>query len=422
MGESLLRSCDSKLLKAERFVKEFEGLEGKLKFDCNRLGRPLEYGRSGDQKAISNDNEAYKDKCSRARRWWSHGSTIALLRDCRVHAACEVKAGIHALRMRLRTRRPGKEISMKKAVAMVVAICAVCVALPSRAQVKMTRDQILFYTSEWKGDRFPDGRPKLPDALLKRAVDMTIEDVWEYLRAHGYRNQYEGGWQALHMDKPFAGRALTAQYMPTRPDMQKAITAEGKAEGRVSGTNSWPINELQIGDVYVADGFGKVIEGTLIGSNLGNAVAAHTHTGFVFDAGIRDQEENREIPDFNGFYRGYDPSAWADMELTGINVPVRIGRAVVLPGDLVLAKPEGVLFVPAILAEDAISTAEFTALTDDYNFELNREGKNGAQFEGGWTPAKYDAFAKWIDAHPDKLKMPRSEFDALLAKAKQPRP
>jgi len=308
---------------------------------------------------------------------------------------------------------------VKKLIGMAAGICALLLAIPLPAQVKMSRDQILFYTSEWKGDRFPDGRPKLPDALLKRAQDMTIEDVWEYLRDHGYRNQFEGGWQALHIDKPFAGRALTAQYMPTRPDMQKAILGEGKAEGRVGATNSWPINELQQGDVYVADGFGKIIEGTLIGSNLGNAVAAHTHTGFVFDAGIRDQEENREIPNFNGFYRGYDPSAWADMELTGINVPVRIGRAVVLPGDLVLAKPEGVLFIPAILAEDAISSAEFTALTDDYNFELNQEGKNGAQFEGGWTPAKYDAFAKWIDAHPEKLKMARSEFDALLVKAKE---
>jgi len=139
----------------------------------------------------------------------------------------------------------------------------------------------------------------------------------------------------------------------------------------------------------------------------------------VFDAGIRDQEENREIPNFNGFYRGYDPSAWADMELTGINVPVRIGRAVVLPGDLVLAKPEGVLFIPAILAEEAIAHAEFTSLTDEFNFELNKSGANGAQFEGGWTAAKYDAFAKWIDAHPDKLKMERSEFNDLLTKAKQ---
>jgi regulator of RNase E activity RraA len=308
---------------------------------------------------------------------------------------------------------------MKKALGAILAICALLWAVPAFSQVKMTRDQMLFYTSEWKGDRFPDGRPKLPDSLIERAKDMTIEDLWEYLRDHGYRNQFETGWQALHIDKPFAGRALTAQYMPTRPDMARAIAAEGKAEGRVSGNNSWPIAELQIGDVYVADGFGKIIEGTLIGSNLGNGIAAHTHTGFVFDAGIRDQEENREIPNFNGFYRGYDPSAWADMELTSINAPIRIGRAIVLPGDLVLAKAEGVLFVPAILAEDAVSHAEFTALTDAYNFEQNQQGKNGGQFEGGWNAAKYDAFAKWIDAHPEKLKMPRSEFDALLAKAKE---
>jgi regulator of RNase E activity RraA len=309
---------------------------------------------------------------------------------------------------------------MKRVISTMLLVCALLWVSPAFGQVKMTRDQMLFYTSDWKGDRFPDGRPKLPDSLLKRAVDLSIEDVWEYLRGQGYNNQFESGWQALHIEKPFAGRALTAQYMPTRPDMAKAIAAEGKAEGRVSGNNSWPINELQIGDVYVADGFGKVIEGTLIGSNLGNGIAAHTHTGFIFDGGIRDQEENREIPNFNGFYRGYDPSAWANMELTAINAPIRIGRAIVLPGDLVLAKTEGVLFIPAILAEDAISAAEFTGLTDAYNFELNRTGKNGAQFEGGWTPEKYDAFAKWIDAHPELLKMPRSEFDALLAKAKAP--
>ena len=211
-------------------------------------------------------------------------------------------------------------------------------------------------------------------------------------------------------------------YKRQRADMAKAIAAEGKTEGRVSGNNSWPINELQIGDVYVADGFGKIIEGTLIGSNLGNGIAAHTHTGFVFYAGIRDQEENREIPNFNGFYKGYDPSAWAQMELTSINAPIRIGRAVVLPGDLVLAKTDGVIFIPAILAEDAVSHAEFTNLMDDYNFELNREGKNGAEFEGGWTPAKFNGLSKYIDAHPEKLKMPRSEFDALMAEALKPRP
>lgn len=302
---------------------------------------------------------------------------------------------------------------------MTKLIVAVFIAgLPLFAQIKQTKAQITFYTSEWKGERFPDGRPKISDDLLKRALDVSIEDVWSYLRGEGYVNQFEGDWQALHKEKPFAGRALTAQFMPSRPDMVAAVQGEGKAEGRVSGTNSWVINELQMGDTMVVDGYGKIVEGTIIGSNLGSGIAAHTHSGFIFYAGIRDAEENREIANLNGVYKGYDPSAWAQMNLTGINVPVRIGRAVVLPGDLVVAKQDGVIFIPASLASAAIARAEFTNLQDAFNFELNKEGKNGAEFEGGWTPAKLDALGKWVEAHPDKLKMTRAEFNGLLEQYK----
>lgn len=300
----------------------------------------------------------------------------------------------------------------------ILAVLVVTTVLGARAfaQVKQTREQIMFYTSDWNGPRFPDGRPKIPDDLLQRALNVSTEDIWEYLESKGYDNQFESGWVALHPDKPFSGRALTTQYMPSRPDISKAEAAEGKAEGRIpfSMNNSWPIAELVQGDVYVADGYGKIIDGTLIGSNLGNGIAAHTHNGFVFNGGIRDQAENREIPDFNGFYKGYDPSAWRQEELTCINCPIRIGRATVLPGDLVIANKEGVLFVPAILAEDAISSAEVTNLMDGYNFELNQEGKNGAEFEGGWNAKKFAGFKQWVAAHPDKLKMPQDEFDKLV--------
>ncbi len=300
-----------------------------------------------------------------------------------------------------------------------VAICVLAAgAVSAQAQVKMSKEQILFYTAEWKGERFADGRPKIPDSLLERAKNVTLEDLWDFLQGKGYRCQYENGWQALHLDKPMAGRALTAQYMPARPDMVAAIKAEGQAEKRVGGTNMWPINELQVGDVYVADGFGKIVEGTLIGSNLGSGIAAHSHTGFVFDAGIRDVEENKEIQNLNGFYRASDPSAWKDMTLTAINAPVRIGRATVLPGDLVIAKQDGILFVPAVLASAAVASAEMTNLEDAFNFELNSKGTNGAEFEGGWNAAKYDAFAKWIDQHPDKLKMTKEEFNAELSRRK----
>jgi len=302
---------------------------------------------------------------------------------------------------------------MLKLLAPILA-GAMVLAVPAVAQVKQTREQMMFYTAQWKGERFADGRPKVSDDLLKRVVDVSVEDLWDYLRDKGYNCLFDTGFQMLHPEKPFAGRALTAQYMPLRRDMYEAITAEGKREGRVSGNNSWPIAELQIGDMYVADGFGKIVEGTLIGSNLGSGIATHSHTGFVFDAGIRDAEENRELENMNGLYRAYDPSAWKDMTLTSINAPIRIGRATVLPGDLVLAKREGVIFIPAYLAEDAVSHAEFINLEDAFNFDLNRRGANGGEFEGGWTPKKYDAFVQWINANPSKLRMSRAEFDGIL--------
>ena len=312
---------------------------------------------------------------------------------------------------------------MKKLILTALAACTIFAALPAFAQIKMTKEQMMFYTSEWKGERFADGRPKLPDDLLQRAVSTTIEDLQGYLRSQGYNNVYEGGWQALHIEKPFAGRALTAQFMPLRPDMRTAIAAAGKAEGRQAGigTNSWVISELQMGDTMVADGYGKVFQGTFIGSNLGSAIAAHTHSGFIFDAGIRDREENSEIPNLNGFYRGYDPGAWSEMQLTGINVPVRIGHVTVLPGDLILAKQDGMVVIPSHLAAAAIGRAEFTQLEDMYNFELNRTGANGGMLEGGWTPEKYAGLAKWVEAHPDKLKMSRAEFAAMVAEASKRR-
>src|ERR1700688_1507247 len=173
---------------------------------------------------------------------------------------------------------------MKKIILIILIACAAMGSSTAFAQVKQTKEQLMFYTSEWKGDRFPDGRPKIPDNLLERALDVSIEDVWDYLRGQGYVNQFEAGWQALHIEKPFAGRALTAQFMPRRPDMAAAVAAEGKSEGRVSGTNSWVINELKMGDTMVADGYGKRIEGTITGSNLVSCIAAHKLTGFIFAA------------------------------------------------------------------------------------------------------------------------------------------
>lgn len=282
-------------------------------------------------------------------------------------------------------------------------------------QIQSTKEQILVYTSLWKGERFPDGRPKVSDDLVKRLANISLEEAWGVLRNEGYNNQFEEGWQIIHPEKPLAGRVVTAQYMPSRPDMDNPIKAKGKAEGRSGAPNSWPIDLLQNGDVYVADGFSKIVDGTLIGDNLGNSIYTKSKTGVVFDAGVRDLEGLEEIDGFVGFVRGYDPSYIKEVMLTGMNYPIRIGRATVLPGDLVLGKKEGVIFIPAHLAQKVIITAEFIAMKDDFSHQRLREGKyTPGEIDQGWTENIKQDFLQWIKDNPAKVPMPKVELDAFL--------
>ena len=234
----------------------------------------------------------------------------------------------------------------------------------SEAQFFNSAEELIYLTQEWEGERFDDGRPKVPDEILERVGKVSIEEAWGVLRSKGYNNQFEGNWEILHDEVPVVGRVLTASYMPKRPEVMDRLTAKGHEMGRVGAMNSWPIDALTQGDVYVADGFGKVVDGTLIGDNLGNAIFANSGNGVVFDAGSRDMEGLAEIEGFNAFVRGWDPSYLTESMLMGINVPIRIGRAIVFPGDVVLAKKTGVLFIPAHLAEEVVDRAEFIMIRD----------------------------------------------------------
>lgn len=276
-------------------------------------------------------------------------------------------------------------------------------------------EEMRFYTADWSGPRSPDGRPQVPDALLQRVKAISIEEAWGVLRNEGYHNQFEGGWVMLHPDEAFVGRALTAQYRPLRPDINTRLLAQGKAEGRIGPSNSWPIDMLQKGDVYVADGFGKIVNGTLIGDNLGNSIFAKSGTGVVFDAGARDIEGLEAIEGFNACVRGFDPTYLMESMLMGINVPVRIGQVTVFPGDVVLAKKEGVIFIPPHLLEKVVIQSEFIKLRDQFGHQRLREGTyTPGQIDTRWTDAIKADFLRWLDQHPELLPMTRSELDAYL--------
>ena len=303
---------------------------------------------------------------------------------------------------------------MKTKLIFATAIL-LALGLNSKAQFFNTPEELIYYTSEWTGERFDDGRPKVSDEILERMAKVSIEEAWGILRAKGYHSQFDGNWVILHEDQAVVGRAMTAKYMPKRTELMDRLTEKGHDLGRIGASNSWPIDVLQMGDVYVADGFGKVINGTLIGDNLGNAIYAKSGNGVVFDGGSRDMAGLSKIEGFNAFVRGFDPSFLTESMLMGINVPIRIGRATVLPGDVVLAKKTGVLFIPAHLAEEVVDQSEFIMLRDMFGIKMLKEGVyTPGQIDGRWSDEVKEAFLMWVENNPNELPMTKAALDDYL--------
>jgi regulator of RNase E activity RraA len=234
--------------------------------------------------------------------------------------------------------------------------------------IQPSREDQIALTAQNPFERFADGRPRVPDDLLERMKLVTVEEAWSVLREHGYDRQFEGGWLQTHPGTTLVGRAVTAQFLPQRPDYHEAIQQAGLAEGRgkVGGQNSWIIETLELGDVMVVDIFGKIKDGTVVGDNLGTAVRTRTRAGAVIDGGIRDYTGLVKLENVNFFVRGVDPTAIADVTLAGINIPIRIGGVTVLPGDVILGTPTGMIVIPPHLVVQVVERSEDLRVRDEF--------------------------------------------------------
>lgn len=257
-------------------------------------------------------------------------------------------------------------------------------------RIAPTKEDLVELTSAWTGDRFPDGRPRVPDDVLARLRRATTEQAWGTMRREGYERQFSGGWRESHPGTIMVGRAVTSQFLPHRPDFDAVTVAAGAREGNMEPDkqNSWIIDTLQTDDVMVTDIFGKIQDGTVLGDNLSTAVASRTGVGAVIDGGVRDFQGIMELEGVNFFFRDVDPTAIKNVTLAGINLPIRIGTATVLPGDIVLGTPSGLIFIPPHLAETVAERAEDVHVRDIF-------GKLRLS-EGTYTPAEIDV-GKWAD-------------------------
>lgn len=242
---------------------------------------------------------------------------------------------------------------------------------------RLTRDQMIRYTAKNPYDRFEDGRPKVPDKLLERVKGLSLEEAWGILMSKGYRHQFAGwDFEILHPNQKLVGRAVTAQYLPLRPDLSEVLEADAKAAGRPSGANQKVIDLLQLNDVPVVDLMGAVPGHNFGGDNLQAAVYGRTHTGAVIDGTIRDVEGIGELPT-QIFFKKAHPAAVSEVMVVGINIPVKVGEAVVIPGDVVLGNREGVIFIPPHLVKEIVDAADLTHIHDEWTKDkfMTEKGK-----------------------------------------------
>ncbi len=267
-------------------------------------------------------------------------------------------------------------------------------------RIEPTKDALCELTEAWRGERFGSGRPRVPDEVLDGLRLATTEEAWSALHEAGYPRQFAGGWCRTHPENVLVGRAVTAQFVPHRPDLDAVVVAAGAREGHHEGDrqNSWVIELLEPGDVLVVDIFGKVVEGTVVGDNLGTAVASRIGVGAVIDGGVRDLQGLRRLGGgVNFFYRAADPTPIRGVTLAGVNLPIRIGDATVLPGDVVLGTETGVSVIPAQLAADVAAASEDTRVRDAFGKQRLAERRyTSAQIDvATWSEEIEADFQQW---------------------------
>ncbi len=252
-----------------------------------------------------------------------------------------------------------------RSIALLCVVIA-SASLPCGGQLlRLTREQMVQYTAKNPFERFPDGRPKVPDALLERVKKLSVEEAWGVLRDKGYHYQYAGDFQILHPGAKLVGRAFTAQYLPYRPDVAEVLAAEAKASGRPPGNSQQVADALQLNDVPVVALMGAAAGHNFGGDNIHAAVYGATRTGAVVDGTIRDLEGIYELPT-QIYYKAPHPAAVSGVTVVGFNIPVQISGAVVMPGDVVLGDRTGVIFIPPHLVEEIVEKAEADRFKDEW--------------------------------------------------------
>jgi regulator of RNase E activity RraA len=235
---------------------------------------------------------------------------------------------------------------------------------------------------------------KLSDATRNKLKTVSTATVATALFKRGLRIQMIQDVHPLGADQPtLVGEAFTLRYMPAREDLNKIDVFRDRAHPQRKA-----IEDCPPGAVLVMDSR-KDARAASAGAILVTRLMKRGCAGVITDGGFRDSAEIAKLG-FPAYH--HRPSAPTNLTLhqaIEINVPIGCGDAPVFPGDVILGDSDGVIVIPAHLADEiADETVEMTAFEDFVTEEVGK-GRSILGLYPPTDPQSLTDFAAWRKAN-----------------------
>ena len=213
------------------------------------------------------------------------------------------------------------------------------------------------------------------------------------LYKRGLRNQFIQDVRPLNPDLgTMVGEAFTLRYIPAREDLNPITVFQDRAHPQRKA-----VEECPPGAVFVIDSR-KDARAASAGSILVTRLMKRGVAGIVTDGGFRDSPEIAlmAIPAYHS--RPSAPTNLTVHQALDINVPIGCGDAPVWPGDVVVGDGEGVVVIPAHLADEIADEATEMTAFEDFVTERVQEGQSILGLYPPTDERNRDAFAAWRKA------------------------
>jgi regulator of RNase E activity RraA len=233
----------------------------------------------------------------------------------------------------------------------------------------------------------------LSTATRDKLKTVSTATLCTALFKRGLRNQFIQDVRPLNpMAAAMVGEACTLRYIPAREDLNPiTVFQDPQHPQRVA------VDRCPEGAVMVIDSR-KDARAASAGSILITRLMVRGAAGVVTDGGFRDSPELAEMP-FPVYHNR--PSAPTNLTLhqaMDINIPIGCGDVAVFPGDVIVGDREGVIVIPAHLADEvAIEAVEMTAY-EDFVAEEVRKGRSIIGLYPATQQQSRDDFAAWRKA------------------------